>query len=276
VAHTDLQILYLFHLSNTFQLFYSPHQIIAGWIIVSLQSYLFFQKKYGLFFFITACYAFWSPMMLLMMMPLCIAMLLVVEKNELLDFISFENTIGAGAIIALFACYYFSGSALSIPGGAFWNDPDVAQNSIKLPLLFLIPCGAYAGVILLFGGKYFSRIEFNWVKIMLLTLMVALLYRYGEYNDLMLRGVAPMMFVILFSMAILINRSLQDKRYALASFLALILLPGTGSALVLMKKSASNYHTQRQTISVKDYFSFNYEQLGKENTFFFKYLAKDH
>lgn len=262
--------------SNTFQLFYAPHQAIAGWIIISLQSYLFFQKKYNTFFFVTSFYAFWSPMMLLMMIPLSIWMVFFIDKKDISHFFSFENIVGGGIITALFTCFYLSGSALSITSGFIWNNQDAIVNFTKIPFLYIVPCGAYSLLLLFFGKKYFSQQEYNWVKIILLTLISALAYFYGEYNDFMLRGVAPLMFVVLFSLVILLHHFVKDKRYYMAWAVILMLLPGMGSSVVLIKRSLIHYDLKRDAVGVNAYFPFNYEQLGQENSFFFKYLAKDH
>jgi len=260
--------------ANTFQLFFAPHQIVAGWIIVSLQAHLFFSERLGALGLVTALYALWSPLMLLAMLPFVIFLCIGLGHRKFVGLLTVENLLGAPIIVALFGCYYLAGGAGVVPGGLLWEEIDLAGMWPRLLVLYACGWGVYFALVLPYAQTA-PRPRRIWVASMGLTLLVLPAYYYGECNDLMLRGSAPFTFMLMVLLLIAARAYFQEGRRILAWLALVALLPGAGSAAFQAGTAVAHYGVRQPVVSVSHYAEWNYEQLGSEDSFFFRYLARE-
>jgi hypothetical protein len=71
------------YLSNTFQLYWAPHQIVAGWLVASMLLALYLRQQYSVIFIPYILCALWAPLLLLALSPLLFFCVLAKEKNQL-------------------------------------------------------------------------------------------------------------------------------------------------------------------------------------------------
>lgn len=260
------------YLSNTFQLYWAPHQIVAGWLVASLLLTLYTQGQYRVMGVVYALCALWAPLLLLALFPLMLLLCISEGKKSICLSMSPENIIGGGVIALLFGFYYLGGGALNNPSGFLWQFVSVRENLIVLFCFFMLSWGIYAAVCfpLVFSG---GGRGLRFYIALLLTLSILPWCWYGEWADLMCRGSAPLMFLLLvFCMRSSVQLA-KTGRYVVAVFL-LLFLPGSISALRLMQQSMNDYHYNLPFDLRSIDSSTSSEYVGSDQSFFFRYLAR--
>ncbi|HQQ75667.1 MAG TPA: hypothetical protein PK031_11005, partial [Pseudomonadales bacterium] len=71
------------YLSNTFQLYWAPHQIVAGWLVASLLLTLYTQGQYRVMGVVYALCALWAPLLLLALFPLMLLLCISEGKKSI-------------------------------------------------------------------------------------------------------------------------------------------------------------------------------------------------
>jgi len=107
------------YLSNAFQLFWSPHQVIAGWLAISLATHFFLQRQTRGLVFAYALLCLWSPLTMIALFPfVLVAVILSWLEGNWRDVFSIENSLCAGSITLVFVIFYLGGSTTTNP--TFW------------------------------------------------------------------------------------------------------------------------------------------------------------
>lgn len=255
-------------LSNTFGLYWSPQQVTAGWIGAGMLAYLFYKERTHHFLFIFSLLSLWAPMVMIGMAPLVlIATILSIRKNWQ-SIITPENLIGGGSLVLLFIIFYSAGSATKNP--SFWIFH--AGNYVDIALLLLFSWGIYLASLLPLL-KVIDQKEKVWLGLIAISFATLSIRTYGDYNDLLCRGSAPLMFLMLAFFLRNIKKQWNERRTALTCALAVLFSIGTASALFQIKTAVFSYGKTQPTATVISYPNA-YPNLGDDNNFFQKYLAR--
>jgi len=257
--------------SNSFSLYWAPHQVIAGWLVSALLVDSIFKERIGQIGFHYALLALWSPMILLTLGIFILICFLLLPLGKKYMFFSWESLLGGGWILLILSFYYLGGAALSFPQGWVWEFVSIAE----LWPVFLL------GWFLSFGVFFFLCLV-DW-KIMLLwerkvlvalgvTSMILLSYKFGEYNDLLCRGSSALYFVLFCLLGRRYIRAITDKDYNLVARVSIVVIIGSVSFWLATSRAIAFYGEKRQAVSVPDYY-YSYQFLGPDNSFFLKYLA---
>ena len=202
-------------------------------------------------------------------------LLLCISEGKKSIFLSMspENIIGGGVIALLFGFYYLGGGALNNPSGFLWQFVSVRENLFVLFWFFMLSWGIYAvvcfPVVFSSGGR-----ELRFYIALLATLLILPWCWYGEWADLMCRGSAPLMFLLLVFCMKSVAQLAKVRRYVVMALFLLLFLPGTISALRLMQQSINDYHHDIPFDLRSIDSSTSSEYVGSDQSFFFRYLAR--
>lgn len=237
--------------SNATLLFWVPNQAIAAWIVsgMLMQAILYSrEKRYHLFYL--GLTALWSPFITVGVLPFLLADFLTeVEtlRKRINNYLSIPNI--AGAVLLMVTGAFYSAKFYEMPASlkgdvihgfvfSFANNP---IEMLTVPIMIVVFC------ILEFGiyGIIVHRSNPDWdrkTKAMLATVIVWLtllpFYRYGYYNDLMMRaGIPSLFFLAVFLAWTLHNGNLSLRGQTV--LLALIVI-GSVTALVEYRRHFTN------------------------------------
>jgi len=97
------------YLSNAFNLYWSPQQVIAGWLGISLVTHLYLEEKKRQIMFVYALLCLWVPLVMIALLPFIILLITTQFRKQSRDLFTIENTIGAGSLALLFIVFYLGG-----------------------------------------------------------------------------------------------------------------------------------------------------------------------
>jgi len=254
---------------NSFQLYWSPQQLIAGWLCAALMMHLFLEQKIKQIVFIFSLLCLWGPLVMIALLPF----ILVTGVTQLFassllgkrwrDLLSFENTIGAGSLACVFVIFYLSGSSASNP--SFWmaRIVDWHKQWDLILVFYLAAWGIYALALIPFILK--SEISTRiWFACLVFALAILPLRIFGLWSDLLCRGSAPLMFLLLVFFLRAIHYYWHDHQKIRAVILLCLLVPGTATAFLINSVSSRNTY-YGQTELVKPLLSYAYKDDFYEN-----------
>lgn len=259
-------------LSNSAEIFWSPHQTIAAWIVSALLLQVFFFGGLRYVFFVYALIVYWSPMNMVTTALFPVALVLCRGIAGIREAISFENILAAGSILLVFGLYYLSGSSLVNPSGWLWQKTDVSVIWWVFPVFHTLAWGIYAAIVA--TDREAAPAEKGFLLVLCVSFLLLSLISYGQYNDLLCRGATALMFAMLLLLQRRIHVLLQQKKIMAVIAVVLLLLPGTASSLQHLQRSVLYRDQQVKPQSVSDYRD-GWEFLGSADSIFFHYLAKD-
>ncbi|MBP8029744.1 MAG: hypothetical protein KAY78_01110 [Pseudomonadales bacterium] len=254
-------------LSNSFQLYWSPQQAIAGWICAGMLMHIFLKEKFEQFIFIFILLALWAPMAMIAIIPIVIGVIFISMKKDWRSIITFENTIGAGSILLLFMIFYSAGSIAKHP--SYWIFE--AKKPDEIFLLFIFSFGIYL-VSITPSLKTLEHSQKIWLALLAVSFIALPLKTYGEYNDLLCRGSAPLMFLLLVFLLKNIKACWEDNKVRSFALIALLAI-GTSSAIMQNRDAITRYGITQPIATVISYPNA-YPNLGDDNNIFQKYLAR--
>ncbi|GAK51959.1 hypothetical protein U14_03205 [Candidatus Moduliflexus flocculans] len=278
-------------------MFWVPNQAIIGWIGSGLVFYALLNssRKTPLLFFL-ALTALWSPFLTVGLFPFLLGDLLSERASlwaKIRSYISVANLCG-GALLLLCALFYASRSADSpimlekIANGFIFFHPLVPnlpwQDTLNLLLLFWsLECGAYVFLIFV-SHRLLTSKEKQLFLVSAVVLTVLPLFRYGYWNDLMMRASIPSLFIFcLLTCKVLFHSS--SKRWVIV---LLVMTLGIGSLngmievrrhlkkiaeageLVRLPKPHPLYHAPDTSVNP----SFFSQYVGDADSLFFRKFAK--
>lgn len=265
------------YLSNTFQLFWSPHQVIAGWLCISLMTYLFLQQQLRHFIFVYALLCLWSPLIMLALSPFVLLTVATSFANKrfnaaVSEIFTITNTLGAGVITAIFVIFYLGGSPQDIPSRFIFESFDWKNNGGTLCLFYLSTWGLYVLLLAPFAAQLHTQHK-QWFVFLLCSLLLLSIKSFGAFNDLLCRGSAPLMFLLLVFLLQAIKYYQQQKRIGVAMLLC-VLLAGSGSSFLQLRNAVYNYNHKPVVIGSITTSSYAEENLGPDNSFFNRYFRR--
>jgi len=259
--------------SNTFQLFWSPHQVIAGWLVISLMTYLFLKKQTNQIVFIYALLCLWSPLIMIALFPfvfLTISSQLL--NNKWRDTITLENTLGAAALTILFVSFYLGGSPDAIPTSFILSNFDWPAKGWVLALFYLSAWGAYT-ITQVPSVTQHDTNRLLWFICLIVTLFLLPLETFGTYSDLLCRGSAPLMFLLLVFILQAMSHYWLQKRYLMLCVLISLVVLGSGSSLLQFRTAFNQYGKKAIIGSIVDN-NYANENLGRDDTFFNRHFRR--
>ena len=258
-------------LSNTFQLYWAPHQIVAGWLSAALALQSFQTRKTTLLIFSYALLCLWSPTAMLALFPLILSITVLNLRHDFAGLFSFPNLFAVVLLTPLFLIFYTSGSALSNP--YHWTAAELRPGQWLLFGLFhLLTWGLYLISCLPFLRHQPSREQ--WLAgIVVANFCLLSLLVYGEWSDLICRGAAPLSFCLFVMVLRAGDHYLHSGRNGLSLMLTLCLLAGSGSALLQNRNAFLRYGETERAIR-GDQYSLSYQFLGPDDSRFGHYLRK--
>lgn len=268
--HTD----YFFghYVSTSANLFWAPHQTVAGWLTASLLMHAWQQQRDKVLCFVYALLALWSPMNLMATTLLPLAFVLRQGMTSLKDSISWHNALAGGSLLCVLGLYYVSGSAFTNPGAGFlWQNPNLQWS--WLAIFHLVSWGVYALATGCFAWHTFDRSTRQLFSIVCLSLLLLPLFRYGEYSDLVTRGSGALMFLLLALFLKCVQHTLNTGRRTTATLLLCLLIPGAGSGILSVASSILRYEQQTQGQSVI-WYGEGWLFMGRQSSPFGTWLAE--
>jgi hypothetical protein len=259
------------YLSNTFQLYWSPQQVISGWLGMGLLTYLFFKGQLRSLLFVYALLCLWAPFAMIALLPFIIFAVIRQLRSQWQLLLTFENGVGAAALAIVFVTFYTSGSTSA--NLAFWIFSKLhGPGYLTLLIFYLFAWGLYA-ITISPVIRQEERIEKLWFLCLLFSLLTLPLYVFGDYADLLCRGSAPLMFLLLVFLLRALQHYWEQQRLVLAGLLICLLLIGTGSALLQNRTALTTYGKTQPVRSIIDYHNA-FPNLGPDHSPFERWFRK--
>lgn len=250
------------------QLCWSPHQVVAGWLVAALVAHLARIGRPQSVVLAVSLLFFWSPLIALALAPLTLVLLAACLRRNWREVVTPQNVIGPAVLLGLFGAYYFGGSAATNPA-AFAPARAAPGNLVTWIVFELLGWGAWwlAGTRAATRGTPRDRLA--WFALGGNLLLLPLVW-YGEYADLMCRGSAALMFLLL---AHLFRAAPQMSRSLRATLVGAGILFASASALAQFIEQARGYGERATPVRAPDY-AWSAESLGPDSSFFARHLAR--
>lgn len=264
--------------SNTTQLFWVPQQAIAAWLLISLFTYDYLERKSNsnvIFYF--ALSLLWSPLVSIGLLPYAVA---IAFSDKLKKLLNFQNLVFGLVYLTILGLYFLSNLQQSkgapSTSGWLWQNQYMINTLPLLIFFYIIEFGIYLPFCWDTVVNSLKR-EKIWWYIMIGFLIFAPFYKFGLFNDFAMRATIPSLFILV----ILIARTLFNpnyKQYAIKALLVLVLIfASSGFYFEMARGKINNKPNPEETSNLaldsldKTVIS---QYLGTQNSIFFKYLAK--
>jgi len=112
-----------------------------------------------------------------------------------------------------------------------------------------------------------------WFLCLIVALLVLSLKKFGAYSDLLCRGSAPLMFLLLVFMLQALKHYWRQQHYAPVVAIVVLLLMGSGSALLQFRTAYLHRDEINLTGDIVTY-SYASENLGADDSVFNRYLRR--
>lgn len=247
---------------------YVPQHAIAGWITA---AFLFYgcetKRSSSRLILIYALSLLWSPFVTIGLTPLLLLALFRSRRKELFHI---SNTVVA-PVLGCLGVIYLMANQFTSPAKAFHVFKEMA--TIKLYLLFcFLEFGAYA---LACRPSLKTKIPNTraWWRMSLLCLLIFPMFRYGDFNDLLMRGSIPVLFI--FWLFLIDNvLSIQTIRIRNLILVGLLCIGSISSLIELSRSPFLSYGPwTKPYIQKKNQFNLDPQYFGDPNSIFFRYLA---
>ena len=243
--------------SHMVGLMFVPKHFIAAalyaLLLLQLRRHMPFIAVSGI---VLAAALFWSPFVAIGLLPL-VAVLVAV--NGIRPFLSWQNILIPLPLAVLLFVYLTSGSS-AIPRGWFWDiHQGNLQEAIRVLLsLYLSEFLILAILVLILQPRMRANPFFI---ASLATLLLLPLYSFGFFNDLVMRGVMPALFILCYYCAdTLVDSSIDIKtrgsvlKFIPFAFVVVVLAIGAVTPLVELTRANNNH----------EFGLLRHEQLGDE------------
>ncbi len=259
-------------LSNTFQLYWAPHQIIAGWLCAALGLRAYLARSNASLVFSLMLLCLWAPMIMVAIAPLIGFMITRNWLRGCRELLSFPNLFASVWLAPIFLLFYTSGSALHNP--IHWIVPSLPQPAwLSLTVFYLLGWGLYAMACI--SALLHSQHSSDRVLLLAVCTSFILISQilYGAWSDLLCRGAAPLSFLLFFLVMRAWKTYEQQQRHIMQVTIILLLIAGSGSAIVHNHLAIKHYGKQRSPIKSHEY-SYAYEFIGPDDSLFGRYLRR--
>ncbi len=255
--------------SNTSQLFWAPHQAVAGWILASLVYHCMFiqhDRKCPLVF-VGSLAPFWSPFVSIGLAPLCI---LIACFKGIKKMLSWENL--CGMMIVLIMALFFSANLASYNNGPLWMFHELSGIWPRYLSFVMLEFGFYALLAYPYvhNADRRERLAFG---VLTGTLALVPFYVMGLYNDFAMRVSIPALYLLQVYIA---GFFMHYRGWFFKSVMAALLVIGAlapvrelARALVLRNPVSQSAHVVELAHT-----AVAVQYLGDPESIFFKYLAR--
>jgi hypothetical protein len=210
-THLERWSIYFEYSSFTSLMYWVPQHLIPGWLVTAaLVDTYFSGKRLASMVFMSSLVIFWSPFVLLGLIPFLVLIMLTHRKN-LRSVFSWINILPSFVVVALVAAYILINPSSDNTSGWIWT---LTPNWIHDLILFcLIEFLVLASLLLvLLRGSDRSVKKLLWFTTILLALIP--FYKVGVYDDFCMRVSIPGI-VVLFLLTI---RALDGIRFKHQTF----------------------------------------------------------
>lgn len=262
--------------SNATLLYWTPQHVVAGWMITAMIIAEFVEKKSKKnTFFLYSLIWLVSPMVALWLAPFLLA-IVVASYKKWRSFVGFENIVFPLVMAGIIGAYYVT-TQYTQPFGPIWEFIDFRSNVLRLLFFHLLEYGFYA--MLLF--PYIRRESRQWqivFGVALTLLLVMPFVKYGLYNDQLMRGSIPALFIVM----VLVARLLSAEGYRIRKIIVSIcLIIGAVTPISEMSRHFDTSQPKRDDwVSIEsghlDAGARNLadQYYGDRDSFFYKVLAR--
>lgn len=257
-------------LSNTFQLYWSPPQIIAGWICAGTLTHHFEKGNTRQAVFIFALLSVWAPLVMIGFFPMVAGAALLTLRQNWRNILTPANTLGAGLIASVFLVFYASGSMRE--NNSFWLFH--SGNPIETSILFMTAWGFF-GLAIAWHMPHMDNQEKTQAILLTIAATLLLIKTYGPFNDLLCRGSAPLMFVTLILLLRIARRHLTSHAPGKFALMMALMVPGFLSASLQINTAIEDYGHMEPATPIATVPAPN-PNLGNDNHWFTHYLARKH
>lgn len=259
------------YLSNTPQLYWSPQQVISGWLAMGLLTYLFFNGQLRSLLFVYALLCLWAPFAMIALFPFMVFAVIRQLGIRWQLLLTFENLVGASALAIVFVTFYASGSTSA--NLAFWVFSELAgPGYVVLLTFFLFGWGLYA-IAISAALRQEGRVEKCWFLCLLFSLLVLPLYVFGDFADLLCRGSAPLMFLLLVFLLKAAHHYWQQRHWIRMLFLCCLMMTGWLSAGLHHRIALQKYGRTQPVHSIMHYHNA-FPNLGPDHSPFERWFRK--
>lgn len=287
--------------SNVALLFWVPQQAIPGWLITALLLYCAWNNRlHHSWIFYIALSCLWAPFITIGLIPLSVGILLLnyfKSRYSIRDMASWINIAGIvfGVVFVLyFLARFHSHPLLPYISGLSQSDFMVnihQDNFFVIYLLFItLEFFLLSGILLYthFKKKILSDDEM-WLLVLVTSILLILpFFKYGHFNDLVMRASIPSLFVLL----ILTIKTIQRLGYKVFTTVVIFWLLFIGSLTVTieLRRHIDVIFYRRHLVVIPEqkkvlnlfqlqhyiYRQFNFigQYVGSVDSFFGRYLAK--
>ncbi len=282
------------HASNVTLLFWVPQMAIPTWILSGLTVHSVLHsndRKTTLLAFSLS--GLWCPFIMLGLLPY-LALDFWMRRRAFIDtirgYVSVQNLCGLAVLVL--CGLYFSAKFCDLPIKeadrlnfiflAPREQEPMGYVAVRLVAFWMLECGIWAALIA-FAMRDDDRRHRLVFATSVVILVVLPLFRYGYFNDLVMRVSMPALFVL----CVLALRAIFDSKtpwlYRGALLAALTLgsiTPLTEAARHVARFSDTPRLTQKGDLwsvqeEVHPYFPFILQYIGCRNTLFFKYVSRE-
>lgn len=266
-------LFYVAYQSTTFQLFWAPHQTVVSWILAAMLVYATIGRSARSIVFLLSLTCLWSPFIGITLSPFVAFALLSRGRESLREAWSPQNAI-ALATALLFLVYFTSGSALTNPRGWLWDSLDLrdSHNLVRLLWFYVLEFGVLAALAWPSPGT--PALETRCMAFGVAMLALLPFYRYGLWNDLLVRGAVPYIWMLFWMVQRALHEPVENRHGQWRRGLLLsALLVGALTPLASFRQSLANPDVRRAPISAPDH-AYATQFLGTMDSAFYRYVAR--
>jgi hypothetical protein len=295
-GHLDWWAVEFQYSSNATLLSWVPQHALAGWILAGLLIHLFSKPQFlKMFWFIVGVSLLWSPFVAFGLLIFFVAGLWHMNwKFHSEDFFSSFNIAGIWLVLVFVAYYSSLISNIDSKSGegnfgiTFLDPISNLHSGYQVILLYLLFVVAEVGIfswIIWRNWQVFSLPERKLLIITLVFLAGLPVFRIGHYNDLVMRGSIPALFVV----SIFLVRSMVGVNRLMKIIVLLIFALGAvtpffeyrrqfnrivvGDSMTITKQDMRSTDGLSQVISREDPFVRGY-YMGDPKAWFFKTMTE--
>lgn len=260
--------------SHTTMLVWVPQHAIAGWLAAALVVESVRSKNGVMAIVPLSLIAIWSPLVTMGLFPFVATGCLFGSTRGKVSI----PLLGAAAIVLALTVPFFAANDMSFPHGFFAGFDSKASNIVTFVLFYAIELLVFVIPVmrLLKGTNGPEQLVFATA---IGCLLLFPLYKLGAAHDLAMRGSVSALFLL----ACFVLRALQSVEKSRLSYqvLAIAFAIGSLTAISEIARSINFYKSSPPTedtvkgIAQLGRDEFVEQYLGKADTIFFKYLAKE-
>lgn len=250
-------------------LLWSPHQVVAGWIVMGLLYQACRLQRVAAYLFSCALLMYWSPMIALGLLPMVLILVVWQWRNCRWNPSCILSILAGVMVLAVLGVYYTSVPVSDIPHGIL---PLLQIDPLVFILFFLQSWGLYAVLVALHRRWLDQNTKTFAVALFVAAVPVSFVY-YGDYNDLMVRASAALFYGILLVMLTILRALWVARARCRVVLLVILLVPSTFSGVLNIWQAASHADVRVVGVRVVDY-EWNWNFLGRQDSWFVRYLAK--